>query len=79
MIEIYKTNIIKIDQAKQVYNHLIESFANYKIDFDLEDCDRILRIDTFEEELNQEAILKIVFDLGFYIEVLADEIPFLKV
>ncbi|WP_414458253.1 hypothetical protein [Flavobacterium sp. NG2] len=79
MIEIYKTNIIKIDQAKKVYNQLKKSFPSYKIDFDLEDCDRILRIDTIDKELNQDAILKIVTDCGFYIEVLADEIPFLKV
>ncbi|WP_432672686.1 hypothetical protein [Flavobacterium sp. SM2513] len=78
MIEIYKTNISRKKEARQVAKQFKKSFPNCRIDFDLEDCDRILRIDTFNEALNNTAVLQLVLECGFYIEVLADEIPLLK-
>ncbi|GIZ08162.1 hypothetical protein [Flavobacterium sp. UMI-01] len=79
MIEIYRTNIIKEEDAQQMLRQLRQFFPHYKIDFDLEDCDHILRVETFEETLDNDAILRVVTDDGFYIEILSDEIPFLKV
>ncbi|MGA9637437.1 hypothetical protein [Flavobacterium sp.] len=79
MIEIYKTNIIKKKDSKQIAKQLQQLFPDYSITFDLEDCDRILRINTFEAILDHNTILKLVYESGFYIEILSDEIPILKV
>jgi len=78
MIEVYKTNIVRKKDARHLSKLFKKGFPNFRVDFDLEDCDRILRIDTFNEALNNEAVLHFVLECGFYIEVLADEIPLLK-
>ena len=75
MIEIYKTNITKKEHALSIEQKIKKRFPHYHITFDLEDCDRILRIDTFDQILNHNAILELVTEKSFYIEVLPDEVP----
>jgi len=43
MIEIFKTNVRNKTQARQVVDSLKAIFNGAKINFDLTDCDRILR------------------------------------
>ena len=45
MVEIFKTNIQEEKEANKVVRKLLEQFPNNKINFDLEDCDKILRIE----------------------------------
>lgn len=45
MIEIFKTNVQKICQAETLVCELLQQFPNSKINFDLDDCDKILRIE----------------------------------
>ena len=44
MIEVFKTNINCPDKALQLVEQIHNSFNGYKANFDLEDCDRVLRI-----------------------------------
>ncbi len=44
MIEVFKTNIHKISQAKRIIALLLHHFPESKINFDLDDCDRVLKI-----------------------------------
>ena len=44
MIEIFKTNVENEDQAKNLFALLHVQIPAAEINFDLEDCDRILRI-----------------------------------
>lgn len=44
MIEIFKTNVENEDQAKSLFALLYVQIPAAEINFDLEDCDRILRI-----------------------------------
>jgi len=44
MIEVFKTNISCPEKALQLVQQIHKSFSGYKANFDLEDCDRILRI-----------------------------------
>lgn len=46
MIEVFKTNVREIDVSQQIIQRLLEHFPNWKINFDLSDCDNILRIET---------------------------------
>ena len=46
MVEIFKTNIEREGTAKDLKLELLEQFPDCKINFDLEDCDRILRIES---------------------------------
>jgi len=44
MVEVFKTNINKVKTAKKMVKRLELSFPESAINFDLEDCDNILRI-----------------------------------
>ncbi len=44
MIEVFKTNINCADKAKQLVEQIHQNFGFYRANFDLNDCDRILRI-----------------------------------
>jgi hypothetical protein len=69
MIEIFKTDVQNKAQAKSVMNLLQSGFSEAKINFDLNDCDKILRV----EGINQIHIVQIVNDLnglGFKCEIL---------
>ena len=45
MIEIFKTNVQKKSDSNYIISITKQQFPDCKINFDLEDCDRILRIE----------------------------------
>ena len=45
MIEIFKTNVQKKSDSNYIISIIKQQFTDCKINFDLEDCDRILRIE----------------------------------
>ena len=75
MVEVFKTNITRSDQAKRVIDRINATFAHCKATFDLEDCDRILRVEYHEEMICPDDLLKMVQSLGYEAEILPDEIP----
>ena len=68
MVEAFKTNVQKKAQSKMLLSILSEAFPSFKINFDLSDCDKVLRV----EGDNMEAlrIMMIVKEYGFNCEVL---------
>jgi tRNA G26 N,N-dimethylase Trm1 len=69
MVEIFKTNVQNKTQAKRIINLLKEIFSEATINFDLNDCDKILRVDGIKKSYTKT----IVFDLknlGFTCEIL---------
>ena len=48
MIYVFKTSVKTKNQAKGLKPHLDKLLPNAKWNFDLEDCDKILRIDSEE-------------------------------
>ena len=68
MVEVFKTNVQSTREAKRIIQKLAEEFPKHKINFDLSDCDRILRIqgnDIFERK-----IISIVRSLNYNCEML---------
>ena len=67
MIEVFKTNVQKKTQSKMLLCILSEAFPSFKINFDLSDCDKVLRV----EGDNMEAlrIMILVKEHGFNCEV----------
>lgn len=49
MVEVFKTNIEREHTAAKIKLELLELFPGCKINFDLDDCDRILRIESAVE------------------------------
>ena len=68
MVEVFKTNVQKKTQSKMLLRILSEAFPSFKINFDLSDCDKVLRV----EGDNMEAlrIMILVKEYGFDCEVL---------
>ena len=68
MVEVFKTNVMKQSQAKRILRMLKENFNGFKINFDLSDCDKILRLQG--KSISPEEIIKLVNTNGYHCEVL---------
>lgn len=68
-IEVFKTNIKNPKQANFLKSELLKIFCDLKVDFDLEDCDRILRV---EGKFNDNSLFEIAKKLQINMEVLKD-------
>ncbi len=71
MIFVFKTSVKTKKGVKQLSQHLDNMLKNSFWNFDLEDCDKILRIDTEETKI-LEMIVKLLNDKGFDCEELLD-------
>jgi hypothetical protein len=45
MVEVFETDVQQVYQANVLLNELRKRFPDTKMNFDLDDCDRILRIE----------------------------------
>jgi len=68
MVEVFKTNVQHHELAEQLVSILRARFSFYKINFDLHDCDKILRVEG--EQICVETIIKILSNHGLQCEVL---------
>ena len=68
MIEVFKTNVKKKSQAKEILAVLQQHFPCSKINFDLHDCDKILRIEG--EKFVSEKVMALVKERGYYCDIL---------
>lgn len=68
MIEIFKTAVPENTMAQEVVKQLLTKMPGAKISFDLEDCDRILRIES--DLIETPFIYKVFNDLKISCETL---------
>jgi hypothetical protein len=68
MVEVFKTNVRSRRDAKRVIQKLAEKFPEHHVNFDLSDCDRILRIQG--NTILEREIVSIVTSLNVTCEVL---------
>jgi hypothetical protein len=68
MVEVFKTNVQYRELAEQLVSILRSRFAFCKINFDLEDCDKILRVEG--KQICVETIIEILSNHGLECEVL---------
>ena len=68
MVEVYKTNVRHKRQARRLLNVLAKQFPMFRINFDLEDCDKILRVEG--KNIPQEKIAKLVTENGYQCDFL---------
>ena len=68
MIEVFKTNVDNPPEADTVLRLLAHEFPDFKVNFDLEDCDKILRVKgTFIDPMR---VVEYVVSQGFDCEIL---------
>jgi hypothetical protein len=68
IVEVFKTNIIYKKDAKRILKLLAHKYPNLKINIDLGDCDKILRVEG--ENLESEKIIELISTNGYQCEVL---------
>ena len=72
LIEVFKTNVEHEMQAAEVLSVLADHFPFYKINFDLQDCDRILRVESRNGAIDNNRIIEAIGSFGYVIEELPD-------
>lgn len=70
MVEVYKSNVNSLTDAETLLTELNNRFVFCRINFDLNDCDRILRAEGEDQILNE--IPGYLNGMGFLCEVLDD-------
>jgi hypothetical protein len=68
MVEIFKTNVDDALDAEQIIALLTDHFPAMMINFDLQDCDKILRVKG--DSIPANAIAELVSANGFYCSLL---------
>lgn len=68
MVEIFKTNVAEVERSNLLLQRLLSHFPSNKINFDLEDCDKILRVEG--ENILSEKIREILNEEGHFCEIL---------
>jgi hypothetical protein len=67
-IEVFRTNVSDPGQSSALLGTLLARFPQCRINFDLEDCDRVLRIEG--ENFSTGHVIQLVTDHGFVCEEL---------
>jgi hypothetical protein len=68
MIEVFKTNIASEQEANRILSLLTDEFPGSSINFDLEDCDRILRIKS--SVINPVRVIALIISKGYFCKIL---------
>ena len=68
MVEVFKTNVQKKTEGKMLLCKLAEVFPLCKINFDLSDCDKVLRVEG--DRIKSSKIMILVKEHGFNCEIL---------
>ena len=68
MVEVFKTNVQEFSQAQKLVALLRRHFPDSKINFDLDDCDKVLRVEG--NNLRIEKVMTLVIEKGFLCTVL---------
>jgi hypothetical protein len=68
VVEVFKTNVEHETEANQLVENLRQRFPGSRVNFDLQDRDRILRVEG--KDVCVDAILAIIISAGFACSVL---------
>ena len=68
MVEVFKTSVRKKYEAKLMLTLLSEKFPHFKINFDLDDCDKILRVEGIK--IKSDQIIRSLKVNGYQCEIL---------
>jgi hypothetical protein len=75
MVEVFKTNVNDSAQASMLIGQIHKKFSGYKANFDLEDCDKILRIKSVKSHIHSVQVINFLLGFGVHAEILNDHVP----
>ncbi|MGV3504776.1 MAG: hypothetical protein ACO1O1_13795 [Adhaeribacter sp.] len=73
-VEVFKTNVSDAQQASHLLGQIHQAFPAYKATFDLDDCDRILRVASQAGVISSFMLIDFLKSLGCEAQVLPDEL-----
>ncbi len=68
IVEVFKTNVEEVELSERLIQQLAAQFPESFINFDMDDCDRILRVEA--AKVSPEKIIQILNSNGYSCEVL---------
>lgn len=68
IVEVFKTNVGEVELSELLIQQLEDQFPDSLINFDMEDCDKILRVEA--SVVAPEKIIQILNSNGYSCEVL---------
>jgi hypothetical protein len=72
MIEVFKTDVTNREKAKRLIEEIHKTFVGYKANFDLDDCDKVLRVVSSASDIEQDYFIGWLKKLGCNAEILPD-------
>ena len=72
IVKVFKTNVNDHPDARHIIYLLQQTFINCKINFDLDDCDKILRVEGQQDFVNETGIRLLIAGCGYHCEPLPD-------
>lgn len=75
IVEVFKTNVEEGYHATLLVAAIHHRFPTVNANFDLDDCDRVLRVKSAADNFYPEPIIQLLEVFGFRAEILSDEIP----
>ena len=74
MVEVFKTNVKDSAEALMLMGVVHIFYPQYKSNFDLDDCDKIFRVQCSEGEIDSAQLIDLFASYGFDLEILSDTI-----
>lgn len=68
MVEVFKTNVQQLKQAKALESELASQFPLIKINFDLEDCDKVLRVEG--RKFVPDKVIELLHSNGYFCQIM---------
>ncbi len=72
MVEVFKTDVKDSFQAEWLLEQIHKTSRSYEASFDLEDCDKILRVKSSAGCVESFLLINLLKRLGFQAEILPD-------
>ena len=76
MVEVFKTDVFNDFDANKLVLLIHQTFNQYQANFDLDDCDHILRIKSESELIDHLSVISLLKQNGFNAEILIDDCEF---
>jgi len=70
-VEVFKTNVDDPERAKWLVDQIERNFTTSQVNFDLDDCDRILRV-VSDSNIQSDLLIDLLKNVGYRAEVLPD-------
>ncbi len=72
VVEVFRTNVDDVIYANRLVDLIHNRFKEYKVNFDLDDCDRILRVECASGVIGISSLVGFLESLGCHAEILSD-------